>query len=88
MVPSIILSGFATPIANMPAWVQVLTLINPMRYFLVIVRGVFLEGAGVSQLASQYWPMAVIGIDHSGSGRMAIPQARDVSINSSWPNTI
>jgi len=60
MVPSIILSGFATPIANMPAWVQVLTLVNPMRYFLVIVRGVFLEGAGISQLASQYWPMAVI----------------------------
>ena len=62
MVPSIILSGFATPIANMPGWVQTLTLINPMRYFLVIVRGVFLEGAGLSQIASQLWPMALIGI--------------------------
>jgi ABC-2 type transport system permease protein len=62
MVPSIILSGFATPIANMPAWVQDLTLLNPMRYFLVIVRGVFLEGSSVSSLASQYWPMAVIGV--------------------------
>jgi ABC-2 type transport system permease protein len=61
MVPSIILSGFATPIANMPAWVQDLTLLNPMRYFLVIVRGVFLEGSSVSSLASQYWPMAMIG---------------------------
>jgi ABC-2 type transport system permease protein len=61
MVPTIILSGFATPIANMPDWVQDLTLINPMRYFLVIVRGVFLEGASLSSLASQYWPMAVIG---------------------------
>ena len=61
MVPSIILSGFATPIANMPEWVQDLTLINPMRYFLVIVRGVFLEGASLSSLASQYWPMALIG---------------------------
>lgn len=61
MVPSVILSGFATPIANMPTWIQVLTLLNPMRYFLVIVRGVFLEGANVSLLASQYWPMAVIG---------------------------
>ncbi len=60
MVPSIILSGFATPIANMPIWVQDLTLINPMRYFLVIVRGVFLQGAGISSLAGQYWPMAVI----------------------------
>jgi ABC-2 type transport system permease protein len=62
VVPSIILSGFATPIMNMPDWVQFLTLVNPMRYFLVIVRGVFLEGAGFSQLASQFWPMAVIGI--------------------------
>jgi ABC-2 type transport system permease protein len=31
-----------------------------MRYFLVIVRGVFLDGAGLSSLASQYWPMALI----------------------------
>ncbi|WP_448508441.1 ABC transporter permease [Immundisolibacter sp.] len=61
MVPSIILSGFATPIMNMPAWVQVLTYLNPMRYFLVIVRSVFLEGAGLAQLAPQYWPMALIG---------------------------
>ncbi|HVB68803.1 MAG TPA: ABC transporter permease [Acetobacteraceae bacterium] len=61
MVPSIILSGFATPIANMPVWVQDLTLLNPMRYFLVTVRSVFLEGAGVNALASQYWPMAAIG---------------------------
>lgn len=62
MVPSIILSGFATPIANMPGWVQDLTLLNPMRYFLVIVRSVFLEGAGVPSLDSQYWPMAMIGV--------------------------
>ncbi len=62
MVPTIILSGFATPIANMPDWVQDLTLVNPMRYFLVIVRGVFLEGASLSSLVSQYWPMAAIGV--------------------------
>ncbi|MHB1667433.1 MAG: ABC transporter permease [Thiomonas sp.] len=62
MVPSIILSGFATPIANMPEAVQMLTTINPLRYLLVIVRGVFLEGSGVSALASQYWPLALIGL--------------------------
>lgn len=61
MVPSIVLSGFATPIANMPEFVQRLTLINPMRYFLNIVRGVFLEGATVHSLLPQYWPMALIG---------------------------
>ena len=62
LVPSVILSGFATPIANMPGWVQALTLVNPMRYFLVIVRGVFLEGAGLASIASQLWPMALIGV--------------------------
>lgn len=62
LVPAIILSGFATPIANMPPFMQSLTLINPMRYFLVVLRGVFLEGASVSLLWPQYWPMAVIGL--------------------------
>ena len=61
MVPSIVLSGFATPIANMPEFVQRLTLINPLRYFLNVVRGVFLEGATVHSLLPQYWPMALIG---------------------------
>ncbi len=62
VVPSIILSGFATPIANMPHWVQQFTLVNPMRYFLVILRGVYLEGTPVHLLVSQFWPMAVIGV--------------------------
>jgi ABC-2 type transport system permease protein len=61
LVPAIILSGFATPIANMPVAVQRLTLLNPMRYFLVILRSVFLEGADASLLWPYYWPMAVIG---------------------------
>jgi ABC-2 type transport system permease protein len=62
LVPSIILSGFATPIANMPYWVQQLTLVNPMRYFLVILRSVFLQGTPFHLLISQFWPMATIGL--------------------------
>ena len=62
LVPAVTLSGFATPIANMPVIVQRLTLINPFRYFLVVVRKVFLEGAGAWLLIDQYWPMALIGI--------------------------
>lgn len=62
LVPAVILSGFATPIENMPHLVQWLTYLNPMRYFLVIVRGVFLQGADTALLASQYWPMAAIGL--------------------------
>jgi len=61
LVPAIILSGFATPIANMPTIVQKLTLIDPLRYFMVILRGVFLEGTPFSLLIDQFWPMAVIG---------------------------
>lgn len=62
IVPAIILSGFATPIANMPDLVQQITLINPLRYFLIIVRSVFLEGSTLSALSSQYWPLALIGV--------------------------
>jgi len=61
IVPAVILSGYATPIANMPEWVQQLTLINPLRYFLIVIRGVFLEGLSVAELRDQYWPLASIG---------------------------
>ncbi|MHB8252854.1 MAG: ABC transporter permease [Acidiferrobacter sp.] len=62
LVPSIILSGFATPIANMPKAMQYLTYLNPLRFFLVILRGVFLEGDGVNVLWNQYIPLALIGL--------------------------
>lgn len=62
IVPSIILSGFATPIANMPEVIQTMTLLNPLRYYLVILRGVFLENIPFHLLLDQYWPMAAIGL--------------------------
>jgi ABC-2 type transport system permease protein len=62
MVPSVILSGFATPIANMPPLIQDLTYLNPMRYFLVVVRGIFLEGSSARSLMPQFLPMAAIGV--------------------------
>ncbi|MGC8603769.1 MAG: ABC transporter permease [Desulfomonilaceae bacterium] len=62
LVPSIILSGFTTPIANMPPAVQYLTYINPLRYFMVVLRAVFLQGAPFLSLLNQFWPMALIGI--------------------------
>jgi ABC-2 type transport system permease protein len=61
MVPSIVLSGFATPIANMPVAVQYITLLNPLRYFLIVLRGCFLEGATGSLLWPQYLPLILIG---------------------------
>lgn len=62
IVPSVILSGFATPIANMPHWVQTITYADPLRYFLVILRGVFLQGTPFHLLIDQFWPMVVIGV--------------------------
>ncbi|MGD2074577.1 MAG: ABC transporter permease [Gammaproteobacteria bacterium] len=62
LVPAVILSGFATPIANMPDAVQLLTYLNPLRYFLIILRGVFLEGSSYAVLLHYYWPMLVIGV--------------------------
>jgi len=62
MVPAVTLSGFATPIANMPLAVQALTLLDPLRYFLVVLRKLFLEGVSFDILLHQLWPMALIGV--------------------------
>jgi drug efflux transport system permease protein len=60
MVPSVMLSGFATPVANMPLLIQELTWLNPMRHFLIIVRGVFLEGSTASAFVPEYAAMGLI----------------------------
>ncbi len=55
LMPMIYLSGFVFPIENMPAWIQPFTYLIPLRYFLVIVRGIFLKGVGLEVL----WPQAL-----------------------------
>jgi ABC-2 type transport system permease protein len=62
LVPAVILSGFSTPISNMPGWIQNITLLDPMRYFMVVLRGVFLEASSLPSLAHQLWPMGLIGV--------------------------
>ena len=59
--PAFMLSGFAFPIRNMPLAVQWLTYLNPLRYFMEIVRGLFLKGAGLSVLWPQLVALAVYG---------------------------
>jgi ABC-2 type transport system permease protein len=61
MLPSVLLSGLMFPIANMPEPVQWLTYANPMRYFLVIVRGVILKGNGWLILAPQLFMLFSLG---------------------------
>lgn len=71
MQPAILLSGFIYPIANMPWPVQLLTYLNPLRYFLVILRGVFLKGVGFTIL----WPqMAALGL--LGAALLALAVSR------------
>jgi ABC-2 type transport system permease protein len=59
--PAMLLSGFVFPIANMPEVVQWLTYANPLRYFLVIVRGIFLKGIGLDILWPQLAALAMMG---------------------------
>ena len=62
MLPSILLSGFATPIENMPEWLQKFTLIIPLRYMLVISKGLFLKGISASIVFNQLWQIVLISI--------------------------
>jgi ABC-2 type transport system permease protein len=61
LMPFFMLSGFVFPISNMPVIVQWLTYLNPLRYFLAIIRGVFLKGVGIGVLWEQYLALAVLG---------------------------
>ena len=62
MVPFLLLSGFIFPIANMPEAAQWLTYGIPLRYFLVIVRGIFLKGVGLSVLWPQMFALLALGL--------------------------
>jgi ABC-2 type transport system permease protein len=66
MLPTVILSGMLSPIESMPRALQWLTLINPVRHFLDIVRGVFLKGTGLAELWPQYAALAAIAITALG----------------------
>ena len=61
-MPAFMLSGFAFPIHNMPVAVQYLTYLNPLRYFMEIVRGIFLKGVGIAVLWPQMVCLMVYGI--------------------------
>jgi ABC-2 type transport system permease protein len=61
-MPVFLLSGFAYPIANMPEPIQWVTVINPMRYFLTIVRGIFLKGVGINVLWRELVPLFMLGL--------------------------
>jgi ABC-2 type transport system permease protein len=71
LTPMIYLSGFIFPIENMPRVIQYATYLIPLRYFLVIVRGIFLKGIGLELL----WPQA-LAMTAWGLGMLALAVAR------------
>ena len=60
--PAMLLSGFVYPIANMPEPVQWLTYLDPLRYFLILIRGVFLKGVGFDVLWPQVLALLALGV--------------------------
>jgi ABC-2 type transport system permease protein len=72
VLPAILLSGFMTPIANMPEVLQPLTLFNPVRHFIEITRAVMLEGADLSDILPQLVALAGIGVAIFGAATLAV----------------
>jgi len=62
IMPMIFLSGFAFPIENMPQVIQYITYIIPLRYFLIIIRGVVLKGLGFFDLWRELSVLFFMGI--------------------------
>lgn len=60
LMPSVLLSGFMTPVENMPPWLQTATAWNPLRYFLIIVKGIFLKDMPLSTMLHSVVPMLCI----------------------------
>lgn len=61
-IPAVLLSGFMFPIENMPELIQYVTYLNPLRYFLVVIRGLFLKGNGIEILWPQLASLFVLGV--------------------------
>lgn len=62
MLPSVLLSGFATPIENMPVWLQPVSYLMPMRYMLINSKGIFLKAMPPDIVLNNIWPMAIIAV--------------------------
>ncbi|MCB1213095.1 MAG: ABC transporter permease, partial [Chlamydiia bacterium] len=60
MLPTVTLSGFATPVENMPEWMQWLAMGNPLKYFLIISRGICIKGIDAVTVIQNIWPMVCI----------------------------
>ena len=62
MTPTMLLSGYATPIENMPTWLQPFTNLLPIKHFFIVIKGIFLKNVPASEVFMNTWPMALIAI--------------------------
>jgi ABC-2 type transport system permease protein len=62
MTPAVLLSGFASPVGNMPDWLQWTSEANPMMHFIVICKAIFLKDAPTEVVLRHLWPMALIAL--------------------------
>lgn len=62
MMPAMLLSGFISPIEDMPVFLQHLTYLNPVRFFMVLTRGIFLKGMGVEDVVVNLIPLICISV--------------------------
>lgn len=60
MLPAVLLSGFASPVENMPAWLQTIDWLNPLRHYFVISRGIFLKDLPFAMAWPHVWPLILI----------------------------
>ena len=61
MLPSIFISGFLFPLEAMPGWLQAISYLVPLRYLLVIIRGIMLKGVGLEAIADQVLALLILG---------------------------
>lgn len=61
LVPAVTLSGYAAPVENMPAWLQTVTWLNPLKHALITLKGLFLKDMPFSDVWANTWPLLIIG---------------------------
>ena len=62
LIPSMMLSGFFFPLEAMPGWLQTISYLIPLRYYLVIIRSLLLKGVGVASLQTEILALVVFGV--------------------------
>lgn len=60
-IPMILISGFITPVDNMPGWLQLIAQASPLKHFLIVIQGSFLKSMNAAEVWANTWPMLVIG---------------------------